>query len=94
MLWPVGYLAPSVHGGRRWKLRRRVMEEDDGSFAIASMEEEVCPLEEAQQLLAMVFNSLLGEVVEVVNGGDHSEREREREREEHPQSCTTSQISR
>ena len=31
-------------------------------------------------MLAMVFSNLLGEVVEVVNGGDHSERERERER--------------
>ena len=70
------------------------MEEDDGSFAVASMEKGVCPPEEAQPLLAMVFNNLLGEVVEVVNGGDHSERERGREREEHPQSCTTTQISR
>ena len=64
------------------------MEEEDGSFVVASMEEGVCPPEEAQQLLAMVFINLLGEVVEVVNGGDHSERERGREREEHPQSCT------
>ena len=54
------------------------MEEDNGSFAVASMEEGVCPPEEAQQLLAMVFSNLLGEVVEVVNVGDHSERERER----------------
>ena len=37
------------------------------------------PPEEAQQLLAMVFINLLGELVKVVNGGDHSERERERE---------------
>ena len=68
------------------------MEEEDGSFAVMSMEEGVSPPEEAQQLLAMVFSILLGEVVEVVNGGDHSERERGRE--EHPQSCSTSQISR
>ena len=32
-------------------------------------------------MLAMVFSILLGELVEVVNGGDHSERKRERERE-------------
>ena len=70
------------------------MEEEDGSLAVASMEGGVCPPEEAQQLLAMVFSNLLGEVVEVINGGDHSERERGTEREEHPQSCTTSQISR
>ena len=55
------------------------MEEEEGSIAVASMEEGVRPPEEAQQLLAMVFINLLGEVVKVVNGGDHSERERERE---------------
>ena len=31
-------------------------------------------------MLAMVFNILLGELVEVTNGGDHSERKRKRER--------------
>ena len=66
------------------------MEEEEGSIAVASMEEGVRPPEEAQQLLAMVFIKLLGEVVKVVNGGDHSKREREREK--HSQSCTTSQI--
>ena len=44
------------------------------------MEEGVRPPDEAQQWLAMVFVNILGEVVKVVNGGDHSERERERER--------------
>ena len=44
------------------------------------MEEEVRSPGEAQQWLAMVFVNLLGEVVKVVNGGDHSEREGERER--------------
>ena len=74
------------------------MEEEEGSIAIASMEEGVRPPDEAQQWLAMVFVNLLGEVVKVVNGGDHSERERERERverrEEHQpqQSFTNSQI--
>ena len=57
------------------------MEEEDGSFAVMSMEEGVSPSEEAPQLLAMVFSILLGELVEVVNGGDHSERKREREGE-------------
>ena len=56
------------------------MEEEEGSIAVASMEEEVRPPGEAQQWLVMVFVNLLGEVVKVVNGGDHSERERERER--------------
>ena len=58
------------------------VEEDDGSFAVASMEEGVRPPEEAQQLLTMAFSNLRGEVVEVVNGGDHSDnRERKRKRE-------------
>ena len=54
------------------------MEEEEGSIIAASREEGVRPPEEAQQLLAMVFINLLREVVKVVNGGDHSERERER----------------
>ena len=68
------------------------MEEEERSIAVASMEEGVRPPEEAQQLLAMVFINLLGGVVKVVNGGDHSEREREREKTS-TQSCTNSQIS-
>ena len=39
-------------------------------------------------MLAMVFSNLLGEVVEVVNGGDHSERERERMRERERRTST------
>ena len=57
------------------------MEEGEGSITIASMEEGVRPPDEAQQWLAMVFVNLLGEVVKVVNGGDHLERERKREKE-------------
>ena len=53
------------------------MEEEEGSIVVASMEEGVRPPEKAQQLLAMVFINLLGKVVKVINGGDHSERERE-----------------
>ena len=64
------------------------MEEEEGSIAIASMEEGVRPPDEAQQWLAMVFVNLLGEVVKVVNGGDHSERERE-SREKSRTSTTT-----
>ena len=73
------------------------MEEEEGSIAVASMEEEVRPPGEAQQWLAMVFVNLLGEVVKVVNGGDHSERERGRESREKrrtstQQAFTNSQI--
>ena len=53
------------------------MEEEEGSIAVTSREEGVRPPDEAQQWLAMVFVNLLGKVVKVVNGGDHSERERE-----------------
>ena len=59
------------------------MEEEEGSIAVASRKEGVRPPDEAQQWLAMVFVNLLGEVVKVVNGGDHSERERVERREEH-----------
>ena len=73
------------------------MEEEEGSIAVASREEGVRPPDEAQQWLAMVFVNLLGEVVKVVNGGDHSERESEREnrkkrRISKQQSFTNSQI--
>ena len=64
------------------------MEEEEGSLVVASRKEGVRLSDEAQQWLTMVFVNLLGKVVKVVNGGDHSERERGREREEHPQSCT------
>ena len=53
------------------------MEEEEGSIATMFMEEGVRPPGEAQQWLAMLFVNLLGEVMRVVNGGDHSERERE-----------------
>ena len=58
------------------------MEEEEGSIAVASREEGVCLTDEAQHWLTMVFVNLLGKVVKVINGGDHSERERERERVE------------
>ena len=54
------------------------MEEEEGSIIVASREEGVRPLDETKQWLAMVFVDLLGKVVKVINGGDHSERERER----------------
>ena len=53
------------------------MEEEEGSIVVASREEGVCPPDEAKQWLTMVFVDLLGKVVKVINGGDHSERERE-----------------
>ena len=73
------------------------MAEEEGSIAVASRNERVRPPNEAQQWLAMVFINLLGEVVKVVNGGDHPERERERESREKrrtstQQSFTNSQI--
>ena len=65
------------------------MEEEEGSIAIASREKGVRPPDETQQWLAMVFVNLLGKVVKVVNGGDHSERERERESREERKTSTT-----
>ena len=52
------------------------MEEEEGGSVVASREEGVRPLDEAKQWLAMVFVDLLGKVVKVINGGDHSERKR------------------
>ena len=63
------------------------MEEEEGSIIVASREEGVRPPDEAKQWLAMVFVNLLGKVVKVINGGDHSERERE-SREERKTSTT------
>ena len=55
------------------------MKEGEEGIVVASREEGVRPPDEAKQWLAMVFVGLLGKVVKVINGGDHSERERERE---------------
>ena len=51
------------------------IKEEEGSIIVASREEGVRPPDEAKQWLAMVFVDLLGKVVKVINGGDHSERE-------------------
>ena len=68
------------------------MEEEEGSIVVASREEEVRPPDEAKQWLAIVFVNLLGKVVKVINGGDHSERERERERVERREKTSTTII--
>ena len=64
------------------------MEEEEGSIVVASKEEGVHPPDDAKQWLTMVFVDLLGKVVKVINGGDHSERERE-SREKRRTSTTT-----
>ena len=64
------------------------MEEEEGGSAVVSGKEGVRLPDEPKQWLAMVFVDLLGKVVKVINGGDHSERERERrgrERRHQPQ---------
>ena len=54
------------------------MDEAEGSIIVASREERVRPHDEAKQWITMAFVNLLGKVVKVINGGDHSERERGR----------------
>ena len=58
------------------------MDEEEGSIIVASREERVRPHDEAKQWIIMAFVNLLGKVVKVINGGDHSEREEESREEE------------